>query len=158
MKFSTFCLNMVLDRMAIFLETHYSQFCFKPSPRVPWQWKMNPMTMKVIYNDLGIYTLSDGHDEVLKGAYQHAASTITGTQTLMYLAAPQQSRPGKPMHCTSTRRSVLYVLLQTEHLPKSMHCFMATNWFKVDYHLLLRYFSFQMFEHQKHLPSPKQFC
>ena len=63
------------------------------------------------HNDLGIYTLSDGHDEVLKGAFQHTESTITGTQTLMYLATPQQSRPGKPMLCTSTRRSVLYVLL-----------------------------------------------
>ena len=108
------------------------------------------------HNDLGICTLFDGHDEVLKGAYQHTASTITGTQTLMYLAAPQQSRPGKPMHCTSTRRSVLYVLLQTEHLPQSMHYFMATNWFKVDYPLLLRYFSFQKFEHQKHLPQAQK--
>ena len=32
-----------------------------------------------------------------------------------------------------------------------MHCYMATNWFKVDYPLLLRYFSFHKFEHQKHL-------
>ena len=50
-KFEIFKLknwNMVLDRMAILLETHYSHFCFKTSPRAPWPWKMNPTTMNVI--------------------------------------------------------------------------------------------------------------
>ena len=84
--------------------------------------KKTPRAMKVTMI-LGTVLFYDDHEALKDKVFSTGqAPSLRYIHWCDWELQAQWSRPDKPMHCTSIRRSVLYVPSWREHHPRSMHC------------------------------------